>query len=136
MSLNAINILKFLEKKEGRPIPLSVKLINNSPLTPEDLNVTGNLYLTNPKITSLPDNLKVSGHLYLSNTKITSLPDNLQVGGHLDLSYTKITSLPDNLKVGGELYLIYTPLSEEYTKEQIRQMIEDKSGYVKGTIYL
>lgn len=39
MKLTPFNIFKFLEKKEGQPIPLSVKLINNLPLTPEDLDV-------------------------------------------------------------------------------------------------
>jgi len=135
MPLNAINILKFLEKKEGRPIPLRVKLTNNLPLTPEDLNVTGNLGLSRTPINSLPDNLNVVGNLNLSVTPITSLPDNLQVGGHLDLSYTSITSLPDNLNVGSRLFLVNTPLSKQYTKEQIRQMIEDKGGFVKGIYF-
>ena len=117
MSLNAINILKFLEKKEGRPIPFRIKLINNLPLTPEELNVTGNLDLT--------------------KTPIESLPDNLQVGGSLDISYTNIKSLPNNLQVGGGrgLFLVNTPLSKQYTKEQIRQMIEDKGGFVKGIYF-
>jgi hypothetical protein len=117
MSLNAINILKFLEKVDNRPIPLRVKLINNLPLTPEDLNVTGNL------------NLRY--------TPITSLPDNLKVGGSLDISYTNIKSLPNNLQVGGGrgLYLVNTPLSKLYTKEQIRQMVEDKGGFIKQRVH-
>jgi hypothetical protein len=136
MSLNAINILKFLEKVDNRPIPLLIKLTKNLPLTPEDLNVKGHLNLSNTPITSLPDNLQVGGDLDLSRTPITSLPDNLKVSGDFYLGLTKITSLPDNLKVSGDFYLGLTPLSKQYTKEQIRQMIEDKGGYVKGTIYL
>jgi hypothetical protein len=58
------------------------------------------------------------------------------VGGDLDLYNTKITSLPDNLSVGGFLTLENTPLSKKYTKEQIKQMIEDKGGYVKGNIHI
>lgn len=117
MPLNAINIFKFLEKKEGRPIPLSVKLINNLPLTPEDLNVTGDLNLTKTPIESLPDNLQVGGYLYLSNSNITSLPNNLKVGG------------------GRGLYLVNTPLSKLYTKEQIRQMVEDKGGFIEKMVH-
>jgi len=56
---------------------------------------TGDLDLSNTKITSLPDNLKVGGSLYLSDIPITSLPDNLKVGGNLDLR---------NTKVGGDLF--------------------------------
>jgi hypothetical protein len=37
--------------------------------------------------------------------------------------------------VGGFLNLRNTPLSKKYTKEQIKQMIEDNGGYVKGNIY-
>jgi hypothetical protein len=76
------------------------------------------------------------GDLNLRNTPITSLPDNLKVGGYLYLENTKITSLPDNLSVGGSLNLGNTPLSKKYTKEQIKQMIEDNGGYVKENIYI
>jgi hypothetical protein len=103
---------------------------------PDNLQVGGNLDLYNTPITSIPDNLKVGGYLYLEYTKITSLPDNLSVGGFLNLENTPITSLPDNLSVGGSLNLGNTPLSKKYTKEQIKQMIEDNGGYVKGNIYI
>jgi len=76
------------------------------------------------------------GDLNLRNTPITSLPDNLKVGGNLYLGNTPITSLPDNLQVGGDLDLENTPLSKKHTKEQIKQMIEDNGGYVKGDIYI
>lgn len=56
--------------------------------------------------------------------------------GNLDLENTPITSLPNNLKVGGYLYLNNTPLAKKYSKDQIKQMIEDKGGNVKGSIYL
>jgi hypothetical protein len=112
--------------------------LGNTPITslPDNLNMGGDLNLANTPITSLPDNLNMGGDLNLYNTKITSLPDNLSVGGNLYLENTKITSLPDNLNVGGGLYLGNTPLSKKYTKEQIKQMIEDKGGYVKGNIYI
>jgi hypothetical protein len=37
------------------------KLINNQPLTKEELNVKGDLYLRDSKITSLPEGLKSWG---------------------------------------------------------------------------
>jgi hypothetical protein len=112
--------------------------LGNTPITslPNNLSVGGYLDLYNTKITSLPNNLNVGGYLNLINTKITSLPDNLSVGGDLDLYNTKITSLPNNLSVGGYLDLRNTPLSKKYTKEQIKQMIEDNGGYVKRDIYI
>jgi len=97
----------------------------------------GNLDLSdlNEKV-KLPDNLKVGRDLYLNNTPITSLPDNLKVGGGLFLGNTQITSLPNNLQVGGGLDLSNTPISQNYTKEEIIKMIEDKGGFIKGNIYM
>ena len=98
----------------------------------------GDLDLRNTPIISLPNNLtKVGGLLDLSGTPITSLPDNLtKVEGDLDLTNSLITSLPDNLKVGGHLNLRKTPLSTKYSKDEIRKMIEDKGGDVKGDIFI
>ena len=101
---------------------------------PNNLKVGGYLELTSTKITSLPDNLYVGSSLYLYGTNITSLPNNLHVGRDLSLGNTKLTSLPDNLHVGGSLSLYNTPISKTYTEEEIRKMIEDKGGFVKGKI--
>jgi len=134
---NIYNLFKFLEDKEGTKTPFKVKFIHApDTLTPDDLKVKGDLYLTNAEITSLPSGLKVGGYLYLSSTPITSLPDGLEVGGGLYLIYTPITSLPSGLKVGGYLDLQNTPLSEKYTEREIRKMIEDKGGEVKGGIFI
>ena len=134
---NIYNLFKFLEDKEGTKTPLKIKLITApETLTHNELKVRGSLNLGYTKITSLPDGLKVEDYLDLSNTKITSLSDNLEVGGYLDLSNTKITSLPDNLKIEDDLYLDNTPLSKKYSDEQIRKIIEDKGGYIKGEIYI
>jgi hypothetical protein len=38
--------------------------------------------------------------------------------------------------VGRSLNLINTPLSEKYSREQIRKMIEDKGGEIKYGQYL
>ena len=116
---NIYNLFKFLEKKKGTKTPLEAKLIYApKELTDEELNVERGLYL--------------------SYSKITSLPDNLQVGGDLSLLKTPITSLPDNLKVEKNLYLQHTPLSRKYNYNtgKIRKMIEDKGGYVNGSIYV
>jgi hypothetical protein len=59
-------------------------------------------------------------------------PEGLKVGGDLYLSETKITSLPQGLKVGVDLYLHDTPLSEKYTKEEIRGMCPG----IQGRIYM
>jgi len=133
---NIYNLFKFLEEKKGKPIPFEAKLIHApETLTKEELNVEGGLNLRDTKISSLPDNLTVGRSLYLKNTKISSLPDNLKVGRSLFLSFTQITSLPNNLTVGGNLYLRDTPLTKKYSEEQIRKMIEEKGGKVKGAIY-
>jgi len=119
------NIMYFLKIKEDKS-SFKWKLLNNEPLTEDELTIKGDLDLENSNITSLPDGLMVYGTLDLYNckqlislpedlyvsmnldlakTNITSLPDGLQVGGRLNLAYTKITSLPKNLDVGGELIL-------------------------------
>ena len=129
-------IFAFLEKKESKSHEnkgtFLWKIIFNEPLTNEDLNVKGDLYLRDSKIPSLPKGLKVGGDLDLGWTKITSLPEGLEVGGYLDIRDTKITSLPKGLEVGGNLYIYRTPL-KKYTDEQIREMI--KSGFIKGRIF-
>jgi len=151
--MNPVNLFKYLEKQKGKPIPLRLKLVQGLPLTPEELDVKGDLNLYySQKITSLPSDLKVEGHLLLTRSSISSLSPNLQVGGNLYLYGTKITSLPPGLKVGGSLYLmlcknlislppdlkverdIYvggTPLAEKTDKE-IRAMLT--TGYIKGII--
>ena len=156
---NVLNFFKFLEDKADRRVPIKVKLIHApESLSQEELVISGNLNLERSKVTSLPNNLKVKGSLFLSKSSITTLPDNLEVGAGeftgLYLDKTKITSLPDNLKVDGSLFLDdskissipnnlqvegsltfpRTPLSDKYTVEQIRQIIEDKGGFVKGPI--
>ena len=113
---NIYNLFKFLEDKKGKKIPLRAKLIHApETLTKEDLNVEGDFYLYNKPLSSLPDNFQVERHLFLDSTKISSLPDNLTVERHLSLDQT--------------------PLAKKYSEEQIRKMIEEKGGKVKGRIY-
>jgi len=128
---NIYNLFKFLEDKKGKKIPFKFKLIYApETIEKEDLDVEGDLDLEDTKISSLPDNLTVGGYLNLYKTKISSLPDNLTVGGSLYLSRTPISSLPKNLQVELRIYLKNTPLADKYSKEQIKQMIKEKGGYV------
>jgi len=119
MQLNLINIFKFLEKKDNRPIPFKVKLIYKLPLTPEELNVTGDLKISpfgwgsksDALLASLPAGLKVKKTVDVRETQLTSLPDNFEVGGNLFLDNSKITALPDDLKVGGGISIANTPIA-------------------------
>jgi len=149
--MNPLNLFKYLEKEKGRPIPIEIKLINGLPLTPQELNVKGNLDLSGTPIESLPQGLQVRGDLYLYGTSITSLPQGLKVG-YLSLENTPIASLPKGLKVGRalnlwstsiaslppdlqveeNLWIEDTPLAKK-SDEEIRAML--KTGYIKGIIY-
>jgi hypothetical protein len=98
--------------------------------------IAGDVDLYDSDIESFGNLVEVEGNLNLGYTNITSLPDNLKVGGYLFLEKTNITSLPHNLKVGSNLFLERTPLSEKYTSTEIREMIENKGGYVNDNIYI
>ena len=96
-------IFEFLEENGEHNAPLMWKLQNNIPLTEKDLNIEGNLDLTDTDIKSLPDGLKVAGNLNLTETDMESLPERLEVAGNLYLDHSFIKSLPKDLKVGGDL---------------------------------
>jgi hypothetical protein len=125
---------KFLEKKgnplysiggnldlEGTPI----KSLGNLQ------SVGGSLYLEETPIKSLGNLQSVWGNLDLLRTRIESLGNLQSVGGFLDLGNTPIESLGNLTSVGSFLDLRRTPLSEKYTEEEIRQMVD-----VGGKIYL
>ena len=147
------SIFKFLENEDNRKTPIVWKLINNEPLTDDELNIEGNLNLTDSKITQLPKGLKVGDNLNLLGSIITSLPEGLEVGDSLDLSYSDIrtlpeglevgdslwligcwliTSLPKGLHVGGDLYIFRTNFTN-LSDDEIRDMI--KPGFIGGEIY-
>ena len=103
------------------------------PYLPEGLKIGGNLNLSyTPKLKSLPSDLDVKGDIYLEGSIIESLPEGLKVGGDLDLTYTDIKSLPKGLEVGGDLHLELTTMMK-YERYELLEMI--KPGFVKGKIH-
>ena len=107
-------IFEFLENKAEHNAPFKWKILNNEPITEEDLNVKGDLNLRSSEINSLPEGLEVSGDLQVRNCK-------------------NLKSLPKGLKVGGDLYIYGTPINEIEDNDEILEMI--KPGYIKGDIY-
>jgi hypothetical protein len=162
MEKHIIQFFKFLEDKEGKSVPLRLKLLDPQTWgkpTKEDLNVKGDLDLSGTNIKELPQGLKVGEDLNLYGckslkklpqglkvdgvlnlyhcTSLKELPEGLEVDYGLYLSYcTSLKELPQGLKVDGDLDLRYTPIAEKYTKEEIRKMIEDGGGYIKGPILM
>ena len=115
----------------------SIYLMNtNIKKLPNDLYVTGNLYLNDCKqLTKLPDKLYVNGSLYLSGCQqLTELPNNLYVEYSLDLNETNIEKLPNNLYVGRNLYIYNTPILNKYTDEEIYEIVASKGGTIKARI--
>jgi len=125
-------IFNFLEEKGEHNAPFLWKYKNDIPLTEGDLNVKGDLDLSNTGVETLPEGLQVSGWLDLAYTFIEYLPEGLKVGGHLDLIETDIKFLPKGLEVGRNLYIDDSPLIK-YSAEELREMI--KPGFIKGEIY-
>ena len=125
---------EFLEKKGNPPYSLGgdLDLRDTSIESLENLtSVGGDLDLRNTPIKSLGSLQSVGGDLDLYNTRIESLGNLQSVGGYLDLRGTQIKSLGNLQSVGGDLYLYETPISEKYSEEEIRQMVN-----VGGEIYL
>jgi hypothetical protein len=148
------SIFNFLERKDNRKTPFLWKVLNNESFTEEELNIKGDLDLSETVITSLPNGLKIGGDLDLIDcSNLTSLPEGLEVGGDLDLeNCTNLTSLPEGLKVGGELDLenctnltslpkglkvggwliIRKTQLKNYTDDELREMV--KPGFIKGNM--
>ena len=125
------NIFKFLEDKEGYNAPFIWKWKNNEPLTEEDLNVKGDLDLSeNEEIESLPEGLKIEGNLLLYDSSV-ELPKGLEVGGNLHMTHS-IYDLPKGLKVGGDLYLLGIGHRFEDIEDRVKKIIYP--GFIKGMI--
>jgi len=104
---------------------------------PQGLQVGGSLGLGGcTSLKELPQGLQVGINLFLYDcTSLKQLPKGLKVG-HLNLySCTSLKELPQGLQVGKDLNLRRTPIAQKYSEEQIRSMIEDGGGFVKGNIY-
>ena len=86
--------------------------------------VEGNLDLKVSDIKSLGNLVRVEGNLDLTDTDIETLGNLEYVGGDLDLGHSNVESLGNLKYVGSHLYLLYTLLSEKYTEEEIRDMVE------------
>ena len=124
-------IFEFLEEKGEHKAPFIWKHMNDIPLTKEELNIKGNLDLTDSKIKSLPEGLKVGGDLYLDGSYVKSLPKGLKVGGDLYLDGSSVHSLPKGLEVYRDLYIADTILASKSDDDLIVMI---KPGFIKGEI--
>ena len=124
-------IFDFLEDNEGKKSFLW-KLLNDEPLTEDELNIKGDLELQGQDIQQLPDGIHVKNDLLLNSTPIKKLPKGLRVGDNLYIQYTKITSLPEGLQVGGNLHIYNTTLAK-LSDDELRKMVEP--GFIKGKIW-
>ena len=127
------NIFQVLESEKGKPMPLKYKLINNSPLTDNELIYNHNLNLYGTSLKTLPDNFTVNGYLVLAYSKIKQLPNNLIVCGNLSIDHTKINELPEDLLIKGDLYCWITPMANKMKNDP--SLFEKYSKQVKGEIY-
>lgn len=150
---------KFLEDKDKKRIPATVKISNNPnykiitsddllisdgvldfgeqqvPPLPDGLEVEGDANFRSSDLKTLPNNLKIKGDLILVDTSlIKSLSNGLEVGGFMDASYSGIESIPNDLKVNGSLWLVGTPISKKYTEEQLKQMLPGVEEIYAGNL--
>jgi len=133
---NIYNLLKFLEKTEGRPIPPEAELLYGEhepgkdiiyePETggllldysvsvnlPDNLTIKGDLTIENSKdITTLPKNLTVTGNLKIWNSGISDWPEDLTVGRSITFAKSPLERIPDNLTVNGYLFIRESSLKE------------------------
>jgi hypothetical protein len=98
---------------------------------PKLQSVGGYLNLYGTPIKSLPKLQSVGRSLYLKGTQIESLPKLQSVGNYLNLYGTQIKSF-GNLKSVGDDLLLNKYLSEKYTDEEIRSMINVGGDIERG----
>ena len=154
--MNLEKVFNFIKEKRGYDYPYKYKLVNELPLTKDELYVDEYLVLRDSNIKRIPDGFYISGSLDLNNSKLEHLPDNLHVGGYLDIRKTNIKKLPNNLDVRGSLYIdeteidsipeelfIFnkffvrnTPLSMKYTTEEINKIVLEMKGHIGGNIVM
>jgi hypothetical protein len=117
---------KFLKSKGNPPYSIGGDLdLYGTPIKTLGnlISVGGDLDLLNTSIESLGNLTSVGGYLDLRRTPIESLGNLHSVGGWLALEKSSIKSFGNLTLVGGTLDLRDTPLSEKYTEEEIRQMV-------------
>jgi len=148
------NFFKFLEDKRGEKMPFLFKLVlDPESISKKELYIEDNLDIEGVPVKKLPNNLKIEGAIVMHRAKIKTLPDDIEVGLGVYASYSELEYLPNNLhtedvicngsklqdipynfKLDGTFNVSNTPLSKKYTEEEIRKLIEDRGGYVKGEI--
>jgi hypothetical protein len=141
---DSLEILETIQELENHPDGTQyrykghVYLPDQKNLTklPNDLYVDGDLILKGcTGLKKLPDILYVGLELTVRRCRqLTKLPDNLYVGSYLDLQNSGIANIPDNLYVEGDMYIYGTPLADNYTDEEIRQIVASTGGRIKGQI--
>ena len=63
--MNLEKLFDFIKEKRGYDYPVKYKLINNIPLSKDELIINGDLDLDGTNITSLPDNLYAVSYTHL-----------------------------------------------------------------------
>ena len=94
------------------------------------ISVGGLLNLYGTKIKSLENLRSVGGTFTMIKTPIESLGNLTHVGGSLFMNGSEIESFGNLTSVGRNLFIVGTPLSEKYSEEEIREMVN-----VGGNIY-
>ena len=126
---NDWNVLQMFLESQGNP---RYSISGNLLLSRSKIETLGNLvrvegYLNlfgNKNLQSLGDLEYVSSDLELRDTDVETLGNLVKVDGILDLTSCKNLQSLGNLEyVGGKLDLRDTPLSEKYTEDDIRKMV-------------
>lgn len=133
--MNIETIFDFIKEKRGYDYPTVYKLLTGRPLLENELIIHQDFDISYTDIKSLPDNLIFYGDLNIEGCEFKILPDDLQVSGALNIQFTLIDTIPNNLTVGSHIFMKGTPLSKKYSKEEIKQMIEEMGGYIGGSVY-
>lgn len=118
-------IFKYIQKKKGKPIPITAKILFNLPLNekelfidyldirnpiydvvlPENLFIHKNLCITNANLMYYPASTIVCDNIYIDTCVIHKLPNNLIANNNLFIINSQLNMLPDNLIVYGDLFL-------------------------------
>jgi hypothetical protein len=127
------SLQEYLESEGNPPYTIDSNLdLQNSKI--ESLgnltSVGGYLDLRNSNIESLGNLTHVGGTFNMLKTPIESLGNLTHVGGSLFMNGSEIESFGNLTSVGRNLFIVGTPLSEKYSEEEIREMVN-----VGGNIY-